>query len=145
VCTGDSYVYWGQLCVLGTAMCTGDSYVYWGQLCVLGTAMCTGDSCVCWGQLCVLGTAMCVGDSYVCWGQLCVSKRCSLFFFIHGTYVRSVRRYCFVRNYAAVPVQLEIVILQYIGWRVLREWTFVFYQFSRFCQFLLLSYYYYYF
>jgi hypothetical protein len=72
VCTGDSCVYWGQLCVLGTAMCIGDSCVYWGQLCVLGTAVCTGDSCVYWGQLCVLGTAVCIGDSCVYWGQLCV-------------------------------------------------------------------------
>ena len=45
-------------------------------------------------------------------GQLCLSKRCSLIFFIHESYVRSVRRYCFIRNYAAVPVQLEIVVLQ---------------------------------
>jgi len=30
-----------------------------------------------------------------------------------------------VRNYAAVPVQLEIVILQYIGWCVLTVWTVV--------------------
>jgi hypothetical protein len=27
--------------------------------------------------------------------------------------------YCFVRTYAAVPVQLEIVFFQYIGWCVL--------------------------
>ena len=26
--------------------------------------------------------------------------------------------YCFVRKYAAIPVQLEIFILQYIGWCV---------------------------
>jgi hypothetical protein len=51
-------------------------------------------------------------------------------FFIHDSYVRSVRRYCFVRNYAEVPVQLEIVILQYIGWCVLVVWTVVFNQFS---------------
>jgi hypothetical protein len=72
MCIGDSYVYWGQLRVLGTAMCTGDSYMYWGQLCVLGTAMCTEDSYVYLGQLRVLGTAICTGDSYVYWGQLCV-------------------------------------------------------------------------
>ena len=29
------------------------------------------------------------------------------------------KKYCFVRQYAAVPVQLEIVILQYIGWLLL--------------------------
>jgi hypothetical protein len=34
-----------------------------------------------------------------------------VFFFIYESYVRSVRRYCFVRNYAAFPVQLEIVII----------------------------------
>jgi hypothetical protein len=39
MCTGDSYMYWGQLCVIGTAMCIGDSYVNWGQLCILGTKM----------------------------------------------------------------------------------------------------------
>jgi hypothetical protein len=31
--------------------------------------------------------------------------------------------YCFVRKYAAVPVQLKIIILQYIGWCVLIEWS----------------------
>jgi hypothetical protein len=39
-----------------------------------------------------------------------------------------------VRNYAAVPVQLETVILQYCGWCVLVVWTFVLNQFSCFCQ-----------
>jgi hypothetical protein len=33
---------------------------------------------------------------------------------IHESYVRSVGKYCFVRNYAAVPVQLEVFIFQYI-------------------------------
>jgi hypothetical protein len=104
MCTGDSYVYWGQLCVLGTAMCIGDSYVYWGQLCVLEAAMCVGGSYVYWGQLCVLGTAMCTGDSYVYQiGGLC--------FFIRESYVRSVCRYCFIRNYATIPVPLEVVVL----------------------------------
>ena len=46
-------------------------------------------------------------------GQLCVSK-CVLCFLIHKSYVRSTKSYCFVRKYAAIPVQLEIVILQYI-------------------------------
>ena len=45
-------------------------------------------------------------------GQLSI-KKVFFVFFIHESYVRSVRRYCFVHNYAAVPVQLEIVILQY--------------------------------
>jgi hypothetical protein len=89
MCTGDSYVYWGQLCVLETAMYTGDSYVYWGQLCVLETAMCTGDKNVYQK------------------GVLC--------FLIHESYVRSVKRHCFVPNYAAIPVQLEAVVLQYVG------------------------------
>ena len=39
------------------------------------------------------------------------------------SYVRSIKRYCFVRKYAAIPVQLEIFILQYIGWCVLIIWT----------------------
>ena len=43
-------------------------------------------------------------------GQLCVSNRWSLFF-IRESYVRSVSRYCFIRNYAAIPVQLEVVVL----------------------------------
>ena len=72
----------------------------------------------------------------VYWGQLRLSRRCSLFF-IHESCVRSVRRYCFVCNYAVVPVQLEIVILQYIGWCVFIVWTFAFNQFSCFCQFLM--------
>jgi hypothetical protein len=73
---------------------------------------------------------MCIRDSYVYHkGVLC--------FLIHESYVRSVKRYCFVRKHAAVPVQLKIVILQYIGRCVLIEWTFVFKQFSCFCQFLM--------
>jgi hypothetical protein len=72
---------------------------------------------------------MCIRDSYVYQkGVLC--------FLIHESYVRSVERYQFVRKYAAVPVQLEIVILQNIGWCVLLVWPFVFGQFSCFCQFL---------
>jgi hypothetical protein len=55
---------------------------------------------------------MCVRDSYVYQeGVLCC--------LIHEDYVRYVGRYCFVRNYAAIPVQLEVVILQYICWCVL--------------------------
>ena len=50
---------------------------------------------------------MCIRDNYVYQiGGLC--------FFIHENYVRSVSKYCFIRNYAAIPVQLEIVIIQYI-------------------------------
>ena len=47
---------------------------------------------------------MCIRDSYVYQkGVLC--------FFIHESYVRSVRRYCFVRNNSVVPVQLEIIVI----------------------------------
>jgi len=38
---------------------------------------------------------------------------------MHESYDRTVRTYRLVRNYAAVPVQLEIFILQNIGWSVL--------------------------
>jgi len=55
-------------------------------------------------------------------GQLCLSKGV-LCFLIHKSYVRSIEKYCFVRQYAAIPVQLEIFILQYIGWCVLIIWT----------------------
>jgi hypothetical protein len=58
------------------------------------------------------GEIMCMWDSYVYQkGILC--------FLIGECYIRSVKKYCFVRQYAAVPVQLEIVIPQYIGWCVL--------------------------
>jgi hypothetical protein len=50
---------------------------------------------------------MCIQDNYV------YQKRV-LCFYIHESDVMSVRMYCFVRNYAAVPVELRIVILQYI-------------------------------
>ena len=73
---------------------------------------------------------MCIRDSYV------YQKRV-LCFLIHEGYVRSVKQYCFVRKYAAVPVQLKIVILQYTGWCVVIVWTFVFNQVSCFCQFLM--------
>jgi len=47
---------------------------------------------------------MCIWDSYVYQkGVLC--------FLIHKSYVRSIKRYCFVRKYAAIPVQLEIIII----------------------------------
>ena len=50
-------------------------------------------------------------------GPLCLSKRC--FFLIHKSYIRSIKKYYLVRKFAAIPVQLEIFILQYIGWSVL--------------------------
>jgi hypothetical protein len=66
--------------------------------------MCSGDSYVYWGQLCVLGAAMCTGDSYV----YQISGLC---FFIREGYVRSFSRYCFIRNYAAIPAQLLLLLL----------------------------------
>ena len=60
-----------------------------------------------------------------------------LCFLIHKSYVRSIKRYCFVHKYAAIPVQLEIFILQYIGWCVLIIWTFIVNKFGCFCQFLM--------
>jgi len=47
---------------------------------------------------------MCIWDSHVYQkGVLC--------FLIHKSYVRSIEKYCFVRKYAAIPVQLEIIII----------------------------------
>ena len=62
------------------------------------------------GQLYVFGTAM--------------SVRKVLFVFLFMRVMSG--QFCFVRNLAAVPVQLQIVILQYIGWCVPIVWTFVF-------------------
>jgi len=56
-------------------------------------------------------------------------KKVFFVFFIDECYIRSVKRYCFVRQYAAVPIQLEIVILQYIGWCVLKIRPFFFNQY----------------
>jgi len=78
----------------------------------------------------VFGKIMCIWDS-------CVYQKGVLCFLIHECYIRAVKRYCFVRKYAAVPVKLEIVILQYIDWCVLIVWAFFFNQFSGFCQFLM--------
>jgi len=62
------------------------------------------------------GEIMCIWDSYVYQkGVVC--------FFIHKSYVRSIKRHCFARKYAATPAQLEIFILQHIGWCVLIIWT----------------------
>jgi len=47
-------------------------------------------------KLCVFGTAMSIKKSFLC-------------FLIHECYIRSVKRYCFVRKYAAVPVQLLLL------------------------------------
>jgi hypothetical protein len=75
-------------------------------------------------RLCVFGTAMSIRNGVLC-------------FLTHKCYVRSIKRYCFVRKYAAIPAQLEIFILQYIGWCVLIMWTFIINQFICFCQFLM--------
>jgi len=64
-------------------------------------------------------------------------KKSVLCFLIRKYYVRSDKRYCFVRQYVAVPIQLQIVILQNMGWCVLVVWTFVFSQFSCVCKFLM--------
>ena len=74
---------------------------------------------------------MCIWHSYV-------YQKSVLCFLFRKSYVRSIKRYCFVRKYAAIPVQLEIFILRYTGWCVLIKWTFILNQFSCFCQFLLL-------
>ena len=86
------------------------------------------------------GEMVCIWDSYVC-------QKVVLCFLIHKRYVRSIKRYCFVRQYTAIPVQLEIFILQYIGRCVLIIWTFIVNLFGCFCQFLTDNfgcYYYYY-
>jgi len=69
-------------------------------------------------------------------GQLCLSKGV-LCFLVHKSCVRSIKSYCSVRKYAAIPVQLGTFILQYIGWCVLIIWTFIINQFGCFCQFLM--------
>jgi uncharacterized integral membrane protein len=47
---------------------------------------------------------MCIWDS-------CVYQKGVLCFVIHKSYVRSIKRYCFVRKYAAIPVQIIIIII----------------------------------
>jgi hypothetical protein len=78
-------------------------------------------------RLCVFGTAMSIRK---------------VFFVLLFMKVISVllRGYCFVCKYAAIPVQLEIVILQYIGWCVLIVWTFVFNQFNKILLKCIISY-----
>jgi len=83
------------------------------------------------------GEIMCIWDS-------CVYRNGVLCFLIHKSYIRSIKKYCFVRKYAAIPVQLEIFILQYIGWCLFIIWAFILNQFGCFCQFLVIYYYYYY-
>ena len=61
---------------------------------------------------------MCIWDSFV-------YQKCGLCLLIHKSYVRSIERNLFVRKYAAIPLQLEIVTLQYTGWFVLIIWTFI--------------------
>jgi len=61
----------------------------------------------------VLGTCfvcrLLIWREYVYLGHFCPSKRCSLCFLIHTSNVRSIKRYCFVHKYAAIPVQLIII------------------------------------
>jgi len=76
------------------------------------------------------GEIMCIWDSYV-------YQKDVLCFLIHKSYVRSIKIYCFVRKYAAIPVELEIFILQYIGWCVFKIWNSIVNQFGYFCQFLM--------
>jgi hypothetical protein len=53
------------------------------------------------------GEIMCIWDSYGYQkGVLC--------FFIHESYVRSVRGYCFVCNYAAIIIIIIIIILPFV-------------------------------
>ena len=75
-------------------------------------------------RLCVFGTAM--------------SIRRVFFVFLLMNVISGRLKHCFVRKYAAVPVQLEIIILQYNGWFVLIIRGFFFNQLS------YLYYYYYY-
>ena len=44
-----------------------------------------------------------------------IGKVFFVFLFMKVMSVRSVKQYCFVRKYAAVPVKLKIVSLQYTG------------------------------
>jgi len=62
----------------------------------------------------VLFVGYCFGEIMFIWDS-CVYEKGVLCFLVHRSYVRSIKRYCFVRKYAAIPVQLEIFILQYIG------------------------------
>ena len=70
-------------------------------------------------RLCVLG------GSYV-------YQKCVLCFLIHESYVRSIKIYCFVCRYAAIPVQLEIFILLCTGWCIMIIWNFII-RFKNFC------------
>jgi hypothetical protein len=86
-----------------------------------------------WYLLCFFsycfGKIMCIRDSYDYQiGGLC--------FFIRGSYVGSVSRYCFIRNYAAIQYSLNYHS-QYIGSCVFILWAFALNQFSCFCQFLM--------
>ena len=47
-----------------------------------------------------------------------MSIRKVFFVFLFLKVISGQLLYCFIRKYAAVPVQLEIVVLQYIGWYV---------------------------
>jgi len=80
----------------------------------------------CFGEICVFVTAMSIRKVFFVFLSIKVmSGRLKGIFF-------------FVRQCAAIPVQLEIFILQYNGWRVLIIWTFIVNQFGCLCQLLLL-------
>ena len=49
---------------------------------------------------------MCIWDSYI-------YQKGVLFFLIHKSYVRSIKMYCFVRKYVAIPVQLDYYYYYY--------------------------------
>jgi len=104
---------------------------YIGRI-VLGS-MCVGVSVwLGWRGIRVAGEIMCIWDSYV-------YQKVVPCFVIHKSYVRSIKKYCFVRNYATIPVQLEIFILQHAGWRILIIWTFIVNQFGLLLLLLLSS------
>ena len=75
-------------------------------------------------RICVFGTAMSIKNEFFAF----------LFMKVMSGRLNSI---VLSVKYAAVPVQLEIVIFQNTGWCVLVVWTFVFNQFSWFCQFLM--------
>jgi hypothetical protein len=62
----------------------------------------------------------------LCSWNSCVYQEGIFCFLVRERYAKSVGRYCFVRNNAAIPVQFEVVILQHVCWFVPIVWAFVF-------------------
>ena len=60
----------------------------------------------------VLFVGYCIGEIMCIWDS-CIYQKGVLCFLIHKSYVRSIKMYCFVRKYAAIPVQLEIYYYNY--------------------------------